>query len=165
MWMINNCKDHRKWAHYFSSLPSLVWSPWQLHLFPYLFMLLDSWLLTLYPYFVVVLCCSSPQLQPNQWHTHSEAEDRGQGGCTWQPFWSWLKNIYGMVICTLPGLAAVVQSLAELKTDGADDSKSCLWERYRMQNSKKPDIAVVRSSKRLTSKFYQLGTPRQHNRK
>jgi len=79
---------------------------------------------------VVVVRCGPPQTELNQQRTRPEtggwsgAGGAGPGGA-WQSVQSSLKNIYGMAVFRLPGLAAVVQSRAGLKTDGTDDCEAC----------------------------------------
>ena len=50
----------------------------------------------------------------------------GQGGRARQSVQSSLKNVYGTAVFRLPGLAAVVQPRAGLKTDGTDGCEACL---------------------------------------
>ena len=80
---------------------------------------------------VVVVRCGSPQIQLNQQRTRLETGDRsgawGAGpGRARQSVQSSLKNVYGTAVFRLPGLAAVVQSRAGLKTDGTDDCEAWL---------------------------------------
>jgi len=52
---------------------------------------------------------------------------RGAGpGRAQQSVQSLLKNVYGTAVFRLPGLAAVVQSRAGLKTDGTDGCEACI---------------------------------------
>jgi len=75
---------------------------------------------------VVVVRCGSPQIQLNQQRTRFETGDRSGAGGARQSVQSSLKNVYGTAVFRLPGLAAVAQSRAGLKTDGTDDCEACL---------------------------------------
>ena len=66
----------------------------------------------------------------NQQRTHPETGDRsgawGAGPArARQSVRSSLKNVNGTAVFRLPGLAAVVQSRAGLKTDETDDCEAC----------------------------------------
>jgi hypothetical protein len=90
-------------------------------LFPFLLVLLGSYIVIDFPSLLVVL--APPQIQLKQQRTRPGTGVGGVGagpGRAPQSVQSSLKNIYGTAVLRLPGLAATVESRAGLRTDGTD---------------------------------------------